>query len=301
MVVSAGQPLVPAPTRTPLSYGLLSVSQTPIDTNEHWRLGVRYEPDACTPDNLTFEVCPATGSPEIKLPTDTWTTRAANPVTIYALPICGPVGNWDDYEQRVTRAFTSGEARAIEREFWTGENGLLPHLAADTEVSGTGFDSEVVIQTAADVLVTGAVDITEGIALLEEALATCYGNEGVLHVPPIAVAHLQARHLVTVDGPRLRSPSGHLVAAGAGYVGSAPDGTGPTDGVYWLYATGAIFVRRGALTLTSSKQQALDRERNDVVLVAERTYVVGWDCCHFAVPVRFGGELSGLVGNPDAL
>jgi hypothetical protein len=42
--------------------------------------------------------------------------------------------------------------------------------------------------------------------------------------------------------------------------------------------------------------EALDRARNDVVLVAERTYVIGWDCCHFAVPVRLGGIPTGAVG-----
>ncbi len=227
MAVDSGRPLVAAPNRVALSYGLLSVSQTPVDTDEHWRLGVRFEPDACTPVDLTFEVCPATGAPETKAPTDTWTTRAANAVTVYALPVCGPVGNWDDYEARVTRAFNSGEARAVEREFWTGEAGLLPHLAEDTATSGTGFDSEVVLQTAATVITGAPVDITEAVGLLEEALAGCYGHEGVLHVPPAAVAHLASKTLVEKDGPRLRSPMGHLVAAGAGYTGSSPAGVAP--------------------------------------------------------------------------
>lgn len=297
MVVSAGQPLVAAPTRTPLSYGLLSVSQTPVDTDEHWQLGVRYEPDACTPDEITFEVCPVTGSPEVKVATGSWSTRAANPVTVYAHLTCNPVGNWDDYEARLTRAFNSGEARAIEREFWTGENGLLPHLAEDTGVDGSGpFDSSVVLQTAATVITGGPVDITEAVGLLEEALASCYGHEGVLHVPPVTVAHLASKTLVEKDGPRLRSPMGHLVAAGAGYTGSSPAGAAPVGGVYWLYATGAIAVRRSALNVTSSKQAALDRSRNSMVYVAERTYVIGWDCCHFAVPVRLGGDVTGAVG-----
>lgn len=298
MVVSAGQPLVAPPTRTPLSYGLLSVSQTPVDTDEHWRLGVRYEPDACTPGEITFEVCPVTGSPEVKDPTGSWTTRAANAVTVYAHLTCTPVGSWEDYEQRLDRAFLAGEARAIEREFWTGENGLLPHLAEDTpQNSGGPFDSQVVLQTAATVVTGGPVDVVEAVGLLEEALATCYGHEGVLHVPPIAVAHLASKTLVEKDGPRLRSPMGHLVAAGAGYTGSSPAGAAPVGGVYWLYATGAVFARRSAVRHTSTKQQALDRSTNSMVFIAERTYVVGWDCCHFAVPVRFGGEPTGAVGS----
>lgn len=296
MTVSAGQPLVAAPTRTPLSYGLLTVSQTPVDTDQHWQLGIRYEPDACTLDEITFEVCPVTGSPATKVPTGSMFTRAANAATVYAYLACNPVGEWDDYVQQLTRAFTSGEARRIEREFWTGENGLLPHLAEDTATPGTGFDSQVILQTAATVITGAPVDITEGIGLLEEALAGCYGHEGVLHVPPAAVAHLRSKTLVTTDGPRLRSPMGHLVAAGAGYTGSSPAGVAPSGGVYWLYATGALAVRRSTLRIPSSREQALNRSTNSMVLVAERTYVIGWDCCHYAVPVRLGGDITGVVG-----
>jgi hypothetical protein len=43
----------------------------------------------------------------------------------------------------------------------------------------------------------------------------------------------------------------------------------------------------------------IGRARNDQVLVAERTYVIGWDCCHFAVPVQLGGDLTGAVGTPS--
>lgn len=296
MVMSAGRLLVPAPTRTPLPYGLLTVAQTPDDSDQHWRMGVRYEPDACTPDEVTVEVCPATGSPELKEPTGVWSTRAANAFTLYAMPVCGPVGNWNDYEEKVTRAFDSGEARALEFEFWTGTRGTIPHLAANAAVTGTGFDANVVEQTAA-VVVTGApVDIVEGIGLLEQSLADCYGHEGVIHVPQIALSHLKENNLAEREGDFLRSPAGHKIAAGSGYPGTAPDGTAPSAGVYWLYATGAVFVRRTPIEITSNKVQALDRRVNDVYLVAERTYVLGWDCCHFAVPVRFGGDTSGAVG-----
>jgi hypothetical protein len=260
-------------------------------------MGVRFEPDACTPAQVTIEVCPATGSPEAKVPTGVWETRAANPFTVYSMPVCGPVGNWDEYEARVVAALTNGEARAVEFEFWTGTRGTLPHLAEDTGVTGSPFPGTVEIEQTAAVTITGSpVDIVEGVGLLEGALAECYGHEGVLHVPPEALAHLTSQTLVTKDGVRLRSPAGHLVAAGAGYPGTAPDGSGPTGGVFWLYATGAVAVRRGPIQVTRPLVEALDRARNDVVLVAERTYVIGWDCCHFAVPVRLGGIPTGAVG-----
>lgn len=296
MTIDGAQVLVDGPVRTPLPYGLLSVSQVPVDSDDtHWKGGIRYETDDCGFASITTDSCAVTGG-AIKSPTGTWITRGAQPLTVYTLPVCAPVGTYENYEPRVQAVLTSGEARAVEKEFWTGANGTLPHLAANTPVSGTGFDTSVVIQTAATVIVTGAVDILEGIALLEEALATCYGNEGVIHIPPIAVAHAKDEDLIDKDGTRLRSPSGHLVAAGAGYTGSSPAGVAPSGGIYWLYATGAVTVRRGPIEVTRPIGQAVDRSRNDVFLVAERTYVISWDCCHFAIPVRMGGEITGAVG-----
>lgn len=297
MVMSAGRLLVDAPTRTPLRYGLLSVAQTPPEGDSHWKMGIRYEPDACTRDEITIEVCPATGSPETKSPTGVWSTRAANAFTIYAMPVCGPVGNWDEYTEKVTRAFSSGEGRALEYEFWTGTRGTLPHLAEDTPVTGTGFDSDVVEQTAATVVTGAPLDVVEAMGQLEQALATCYGHEGVIHVPHIALAHLFSENLAFRDGDQLRSPAGHLIAAGSGYPGTGPDGSGPTGGNWWFYATGAVFLRRSAINITSTQVEALDRSKNDMYLVAERTYVIGWDCCHFAALVSTGGEDIGGVGS----
>lgn len=301
MTIDGAQVLVNAPSRTPLPYGLLSVSQVPVDTGDadpHWRNGIRFETDACSMAALTLDSCAVTGTATLN-PTDGWGQRGATPITAFTMPVCSPIGRDDDYESRVVAVLTSGEARAIEREFWTGAQGTLPHLAANTAVTGTGFDTSVVMQTAVTQVapVTGSVDIIEGVALLEQALAECYGNEGVIHVPQIALAHLKSEDLIDVDGTRLRSPAGHLVAAGAGYPGTGPTGTSPGGtGIWWLYATGAITVRRSAIEVTSSFRQAVNTAKNDIYLVAERTYVISWDCCHFGVPVRMGGEISGAVG-----
>lgn len=294
MTIAGARLLVSSPSRTPLPYGLLSVAQV-ADDDPHWRLGIRFETDTCSRASITTESCPATGGVN-KSATDTWVTRGAFPVTVYTMPVCSPIGTDTTYESRVVAALTSGEGRAIEREFWTGENGTLPHLAANTAVTGTGFDSTIIEQTAATIITGAPVDIVEGLGLLEQALATCYGNEGVIHVPQIALAHLAARGLIRIDGARLRSPAGHLIAAGAGYPGTAPDGSVPVNGVWYVYATGAITVHRTPIEVQGTLQQAVDKSKNDVYLVAERTYVIGWDCCHYAQPISMGGIAGGAVG-----
>lgn len=289
--LSTARALVTQPTRTPLPYGLLSVAQMPTDSDVHTAGGVRYEVDPCGRANVVTEACLVTGGPT-KLPTDTWSMKGSAPFTVYTMPVCGPVGNWEEYEQRAVAALTNGEARAVEREFESGEFGTIPHLAEDTAVTGTGFDNTVIEQTAATVVTGSPVTLTRAIAELEAVMADCYGNEGVIHVPPRVVAYGVKFGLFKVDGNRLRSPMGHLVAAGAGYRGLSPAGvaTGQTDP--WIYATGAVFVRRTGVMVPATVRQSLDRSKNDVYLLAERTYVIGWDCCHYAAQLDLSGAGS---------
>jgi hypothetical protein len=63
---------------------------------------------------------------------------------------------------------------------------------------------------------------------------------------------------------------GTPVVVGAGYTAN-----GPT-----IYGTGAVAVRRGEMEVVSAWNMAI----NDELVLAERTYVVGWDC--FATGVK---------------
>lgn len=292
--MTAARLLVAPPVRTLLPYGLMSVAQSPtLSDNVHWQNGVRFEPDTCNRANITTTDCPE--PPADKIPTDPRGYRGSNPFTVYTMPVCSPIGYIDEAEKHALAALTSGEARTVEREFWTGEFGTTPHLAEDTAVTGSDGAIE---QSAATVLVTGAsVDVVEGIALLEEALAECYGNEGVIHVPRSVLTHMSAWSVATRDGSRLRSPSGHLIAAGAGYPGTSPSGAQPPAGVRWIYGTGAVFVQRTEPIVPASRpSDIVNRLKNDVILVAERTYVIGWDCCHFAIPINIAGVTTGTLG-----
>jgi hypothetical protein len=293
MALVAARLEVAPPVRTPLPYGLMSVAQTRDTTDPHWQLGIEFEPYTCSRADITFESCPASGGFD-KTPRDVLGLSAANPFTVYTMAQCSTSGFVERSRELASAVLTAGEARAVEREFWTGENGLTPHLAENTAVTGGDGEAE---QSAASVIVTGAVDVVEGVARIEEALGNCYGNEGVIHVPLSVLTHMQAHTLVTRDGPRLRTASGHLVAAGAGYPGTAPDGSAPADGVRWIYATGAVLLYRSAVTFVgTTTADVLNRTKNTVAQIAERTYVIGWDCCHFGLPINIGGVTSGVAG-----
>lgn len=293
---------VKAPVVTPLPYGLMSVVQMPADDTDrvHWANGVQYQPDACEAALSTSAQCPVVTGYGKEATSDGVPAKGAQAFTVYSSIACTPVGNyWEEAEARIRAALTNGEARAVETVFWTGDidapsgEVIYPHLAADTEVYDDSGD--VLLQPAADIIVTGAVDIVEAIGLLEGELAECYGGVGVIHAPRAALAHMAANHLIDRSGQTVRTWGGTPIAFGAGYPGTSPAGAAPATGEAWLYATGAISLRRGDITVTSSRVQGLDRSVNTLQLYAERTYVINWDCCLLAIPVSLGGVVTGTA------
>jgi hypothetical protein len=296
--------VVDGPRFTPLGYGLLAAAQVVDDPNPHWQVGTKFQPDACDAGKAVTTFCvaggPATGTGE-KIPTVTGAgSSAAEPFTVYAFHNCSPVGWGDDltdYQARATRQLDRGEGRVVERMFWTGTPDvgptIFPHLAHDATVTATADGaSTVTLQTAASV-VTGGTAVTPVVALslLEGALASCYGGEGVIHVPFAAVALLAEHGLLRVQGPQLRTLGGHIVAAHAAGSTHGPNGSPASAGEAWWYATGAVVARRSAIKPTGvrSARDFLGRRDNSTVFVVERTFVIDWDCCHFAAQVDMAG------------
>lgn len=283
------------PRFTPVRFGLTSVADFPVlDDDPHWRNGIEFMPDDCAEAEVTIDKCP--GTPTTKSPNVTGVgVLGAAPFTVYAWIACNPVGHSrTEMEGRTLAALANGEERAVERTFWTGvaDTGtIFPHLAHDAVVVTGGAQ----VQSAASVIVTGAVDVVEGIGLLEGALGECYGGEGVIHVPRRALAHLAAWHLIQEDGGRLRTIGGTKIAAYSSGNRQGPTGVDPAAGITWAYATGAVSIRRSAPTPTSAYVEAIDRRENSLVYIAERTYVINWDCCHLALQLNLGGIVSGAV------
>lgn len=281
------------PIVTPLPYGLMSVVQLVEDDIDrvHWRNGVQYQPYACEPGITTVAQCPVvTGFS--KFPSTVGVQpKGAQPFTVYATIRCSPVGNfWEESEDRARAALVYGEARALEATFWTGHvtvptgTTIYPHLAANTTV----FDStgEVLLQQPAiEVSLGGPLDMVQGLGLLENDLYDCYGGIGVIHAPRSAMTSMFANRLVEKVGTRIVTRGGTPVAFSSSYIGTGPDGTPPAANSAWIYGTGAVFLRRSDITITSSRTEALNRQINTLQLFAERTYVIGWDCCLFAVQV----------------
>jgi hypothetical protein len=287
--------VVEPPAPSPAPFGLLETVGPAVDDqgDRHWQAGIVYQA-LCPSGGSTYSECLAvTGvgapppPPELADNVDL-NLRAATPFTVFAQFDCPPVGQ-PERDELAGRALARVEGWQVERAFWSGVAGgqpvVFPHLAEDTALLGPPGPPQYTLQTAATVPTThGPADLpaTKVMGALEGALGSCYrGQQGVLHVPAAALATLQAARLVERRGAQLTSPAGHLVVAGGGYPGSGPDGAQPAAGLLWVYATGRVFYYRGPVR-TFPLAEGFDRARNTARMIAERTYLLAWDCCHFA-------------------
>ena len=302
--------LVPPPQFVARNFGLLSVVQPRYDEpDQHWQNGVTYQ-NLCGIGGSTFDDYCVTGSAPSKVANMTTPLRGATPFVVFAEVDCPPVGYSEaEIEARVADALGRVEPWQVERSFWTGGINVtggpsgaattaFPHLAANAQVLDPATVQAIILQPAA-VSVTGStvVDIVEGIGMLEQAMGTCYDGQPVIHVPLQLAEQGFRAGIFKTNGNHVETQAGSLVALGAGYTGSGPDGTS-IAGALWIYATGQVFAYRSSV-LRFRLRDSIDRNENQTKMIAERTYVLGWDCCLLAVPVSEGGIVTGIVGAPN--
>jgi hypothetical protein len=298
--------LVPPPLYTPPAYGLLSVVDFPPTDDAHWQNGVEYQP-YCADPSSTYDECIAVtgggGAPPppvtatIMVNTVDTTVRAATPFSVFVEYDCSTVGN--DEALAISRAaFLSVEGFQAERSFWTGlaanQQVVFPHLAANSQINidaGVGPAGGTILLQDQAVIVTGLGDrlnASQALGLLEEALGNCYNGQGIIHIPAVAAPTFDGQNLIHKQGSRYYTAQGNKVALGYGYTGSSPAGAARAKDTAWVYATGNVNCWRGPVTDRSDPTQALDKVKNTRKMITERRYVLGWDCCHFAVQVGLG-------------
>jgi hypothetical protein len=275
---------------------LTTATQLDLAANAHWRMGLQWQP-ICPDANGTFGECTSPDGTPLPAPKDEtwgWETRGATPFTVYSRVDCAPVGQWSDLSSRNQQALLRSEARELERIFWTGEAedgsgtpSMWPHLAANVAV----IDGDDLIQPAATVVTAIPQTIAVGIGMLEAAMRECYPGIATLHVPINLGALMAEAYLLEPRGGLMFTGSvGSKVVLGE-YPGTSPTGV-DTPGVTWVYATGAVFYQREAAPHTFTPVESFDRDVNTLSMIAERTYVIGWDCCLLAIPILNGEDLT---------
>lgn len=313
MIPSKPRPLVSPPNVVPREYGLLSVVQMrpqPVDSEgrsvSHWRNGVTWE-SVCGTGDTTFDDECTTASGISKSVNIERQPRGTNAVTVYVEIECSAPGYNPGEQSIVARAeLERVEEMRLESAFWTGSvhggsETYYPHLAANAEVyDSPGSLTAVLLQSAATQVTGAALDIAEGLGRLEHAAASgCVKGQLVIHMTAVVAELAASRGLLQARNGRLWTMAGNAVVVGAGYTGSSPSGTS-TAGVHWMYATGQIFAYRSDLEELGAFREQFNREDNTVTTIVERTYVLGFDCCHVAIPISLGGNAGGAFNSAAA-
>jgi hypothetical protein len=139
------------------------------------------------------------------------------------------------------------------------------------------------IAGADDVLDATGYTPTYALAVAEQAIGEAYPGTGIIHMSRQAATVLWEN--LVVSGGRMQTLQGTPVVIGAGYdnANTLPD---PTTS---LFATGPVILYRGDV---DTREQAINKAHNEVSYVAQRDYVIGWDCYAIQVSTTLARTIS---------
>ena len=277
-------PAVPVAKPTPslpLRYGIFAAANGPLDLPVHGRNGgVHYETALCG-EGFGYEVeCIDDQNSKAAAWTENGLTSVVGlPFIVFATMQCGSLGySFEEERAFILERLKGVEQAVVEELFSTSTLGQGPGL-----VTADGITT-----------VTGAGDsVGDVLSELERARycgftgnLTQYGPPGILHVAIPVFNELKVEHLIEFDGTRWRTPIGTVVSTGC-YANNDPAGAAPADGVFWMYLTGQTTIWRtpDSEVQIAPVEGSLDRTTNQFMMLAEREYVVTYECGGFAKSV----------------
>ncbi len=256
-------PVIVGPAPLGLRYGLFTAATGPLsieqDLGEHaFGSGVSYKPTTCGTARRYDIECPAGAVIEEKVFDEADEYVEAESFIVYASWECGSVGTTaEQLETDVRRRLANGEQNGAEA-------GLADQLAA-AAVPLVADDPDSIRSTFGE---------------LEQWLygidSAGYGNVGFIHAPARFAAFAAGSGVVRLDGRVWKTPMGTIVIFGGGY---------PDDGR--IYISGQVTVWRADDILVPPARDTFNRTTNTYRLLAEREYIVAFDCV--AASVVFTG------------
>lgn len=280
MVATIPPELIQKPTPSlPLRYGILQAAVGPLDLPVHARNGgLRYVTSLCS-DGFGYEIeCLTAQNSKTAEFGDGLDTVTGVPFIIATTVQCGTVG-YTFAEQRsfVVERLKGIEQGTLEAIFSTGAVAAAPALLATSGIA---------------TLAGGGVTAVEVVSELERAmycggtLNTVYGPPAYLHMSIPVFNELKSQHLIEFDGTRWRTPMGTVVSAGC-YASNSPLGVAPADGSFWIYITGQTTIWRTSddNIQVAPVEGSLNRTTNQMMMLAEREYVITFECGGYAKQV----------------
>jgi len=250
-------PIVPAPEPLRARYGLFTAASGPLDLPAHGEGGgVRYVPDTCGTAYPYGVACYNVDNPAPDKPHDSDNAEVETGVFVVLSTMnCGAPGyTVEEYRTKVRRRLEGTEQAAVETAAWSGldfEGNALDILTLDGQAVDvdSGYDPG---------LITDVVGALERYAYTQQQ----YGYTAYIHAPVEVAAFAFESGLVLKDGNRMVTPLGSIWSFGA-----YPSGSVIITGQTTVWRTPEIQV-----------YNAFDRVTNEVLVVAERAYAVGFDC-----------------------
>jgi hypothetical protein len=142
-----------------------------------------------------------------------------------------------DFKGRALRLLENAQHQAIEKEFWTGAQAI----------KSTWPNHYLAQETGLTELEAGKkVSPTRGLQLLQDALDTGFGGQGMIHVQKQTATNLTKVRRV---GSMMLDMFDNIVVPGAGYPGTGPDkgegggGKAPGAGCAYMFASTLVMVR----------------------------------------------------------
>lgn len=250
--------VVDAPAVIPQPFGIFSVAEPRLTTDEHWRLGVEWRTNACGSARYTVGDCI---EPEVGdlFPDDDCDVFKYEPFTVYRYDHDPAVGyTLEQHRAMAIERLVNVEQNAVEAKLW-----YLMTATAPVQ-SMTAFTPEYAL------------------GYLENWIANEYNGLGVIHMSKIAATVFSDTHLIQ-QGGRLYTNLGTPVVVSPKY-----DGRDIINGQGSLVASGALALYRGDIDV---REAAFDKTYNRVSYVAQRDYVIGWDCSTVRVEAQLSPQL----------
>lgn len=237
--------LVDAPAVVPQPYGIFSQAEPRLATDDHWKLGIKWQSQGCFKAPATTGPCIDDVDP---LDPDNYcVVRQFEPFTIYSYNDDSVIGRTlDEHRADAVARLIGSEQRSVETQVWA-------QMVAD---AGAAID-------------LSAQDIRFGLGYVEQYLAREFNGMGVIHM-----THLTATLLwdaLVVTGGKIQTVHGTPVVVGAGYDTSI----NPLTDDSTIVGTGPMVMYRGDI---DTREQAIAMANNRVSFIAQRDYVFGWDC-----------------------
>lgn len=189
------------------------------------------------------------------------------PFTVYARAECNAVG-FNDPSDLATERVAMVENREVERYF---SRFVLGAVGARLPLGTTG------------------VGIKQALGALEADAGIWYGGAPVLHAPRWTNPYFEDRNLLQPNRdtqPIRRTHLASKTSFGSYFDNPFAPAVPPTDGQFWLVATGYVRAWRSEVFVNETFTTATNLR----AAIAERTYLLDADCYRAAVLVDLTGE-----------